>query len=68
MHVTHSRALAAAVLALSTCAGATRLSDERVPPPPAVVASLDGALQGARATPADALAPLAAGQIARRTR
>lgn len=41
MSVSHSRTFAVALLALSTCAGATRIADRRAAPPPALVASAD---------------------------
>lgn len=40
MHITHSRAVIAAVVALSTCAGATRMAARPPEPPPERVALL----------------------------
>ncbi len=67
MQLTHSRAIVVAIVALSTCAGATRIGERDLPPAPAVVASADAPAPDATLVPADSLAALGAGQAARRS-
>ena len=71
MQLTHSRALAAAIVALSTCAGAAHVAERELTPAPTIVAAVETtprAADAAALAPADSLAALGAGQAARRAR
>jgi len=71
VQLTHSRAIAVAIVALSTCAGAAHVAERKLSPAPRVVVALETAPRVAGAAdlaPADSLAALGAGQAARRAR